>query len=142
MVSVQLMLHKIADNKNVQNAVNMINQLGDKDEIAKVIDVVLTKIGIDNDYTIVNLKATLGNIGAQALATIIGNDGVIFVDKDLNLKVDITGLAAQPVAEAIAGNSIYKEVVASQNLIVGTQTCNYGHIKHAIDHFLHNHLVS
>jgi hypothetical protein len=109
MVSVQLMLHKIADNKNVQNAVNMINQLGDKDEIAKVIDVVLTKIGIDNDYTIVNLKTTLGNIGAQALATIIGNDGVIFVDKDLNLKVDITGLAAQPVAEAIAGISNLKE---------------------------------
>ncbi|MGQ4003090.1 hypothetical protein QIW49_08295 [Francisellaceae bacterium CB300] len=116
---------QIADNKNVQNAVNTINQLGDKDEIAKVIDVVLAKIGIDNDYTIINLKATLGNIGAQAIATIIGSDGVIFVDKDLNLKVDITGLAAQPVAEAIADNSIYKEVIASQNLVVGTQTCNY-----------------
>lgn len=120
----------IVNNSAVKNAVDTINQLQNKEEIATVIDAVLAKVGIDSDYTIANINSILPNIPGKklildAISNAIGNAGSISVDADYNLKVDITGLAAQPLADAIAGNSIYKEVVASQNLVVGSDVCNY-----------------
>lgn len=122
---------KITDNDKVQRAVETIAKLQDKEEIADVFEAIFKKIGIDNDYTIVNLKDTLGKLGAQAISTIIGNDGVVHVDTDFNLKLNITGLAAEPVANAIANNGIYKEVNESKDLIVGNQVCNYEAVKNS-----------
>ena len=115
----------IVNNPSVKSAVELINKLDDENEVKTVITGVLSKVGIDSDYTVVNLKDTLGSMAANVIATVIGNDSVIHVDSDLNLKVEIAAIAAPKVADAISGNSIYKEVVASQNLVVGTETCNY-----------------
>ncbi|AXA32910.1 MULTISPECIES: hypothetical protein [Francisella] len=116
---------KIASNEAVQKAVETIAKLQDKEEIADVFEDVFNVIGIDNEYVIANLKDSIGQMGATVIATIVGDTGSFRVDDKFNFIVDITDVIAEPVADAIANNSIYKEVNESKDLIVGNQVCDY-----------------
>ena len=116
----------LAANKNVANAMTVIDSLDDEAKVTDVITTVLAKLNIDNDFTLVNLKE---NKQLKPLAAIIkaviGDQGVFSVDADYNFKINITAFAAPQIAEAVSGNAVYKVVLDSQELLLGDQVCNY-----------------
>ncbi|AIT09031.1 hypothetical protein LO80_02930 [Candidatus Francisella endociliophora] len=115
----------VANNQNVADVMYTIKALQNEQEISGVIHSVLESLKIDNNYPLINLKDQVGKTTAEILKTIIGDQGVITVDSSYNLRVDIAGIAAPQISKAVADNKIYTEVLKSQDLLIGNNTCSF-----------------